>query len=79
MNALEIRTQAIVAEVLGFDAPQVELANSLVNDLRADSVDAFMLMTALEEEFAIDIDEDDMVQIETVADIVGYLRSQGCQ
>lgn len=53
---------------------QVSLESSLIEDLAVDSFNTIMIMTGLEDEFSISIDERDFTGIEKVSDIVDYLR-----
>lgn len=63
---------AIIAEVLNID-PSAALLDAKIEDLAEDSVQLFSLMLALEKHYATEVDYDDLVEIETVGDIVAYI------
>jgi acyl carrier protein len=65
----------IVTEQLGVDANEVTLAANLVNDLGADSLDTVELILTLEEEFEIAIPDEEAQNIQTVGQIVDFLKS----
>jgi acyl carrier protein len=83
MNAREVRTmasafdrvKAIVVEQLGVDAAQVTPQSKFVEDLGADSLDVVELVMALEEEFDIEIPDEDAEKIATVGEAVKYIES----
>jgi acyl carrier protein len=64
----------VVAEQLGWSKSELTLDKSLVGDLGADSLDQIELVMAIEEEFEIDIPDDDAEKIETVGQIVDYVK-----
>lgn len=79
---MEERVVAIVAEQLRVLLDQVTSESHLVDDLNADSLDVVDLTIALEEEFstddnAIEISEDDAVELRTVQDILTFLEEHG--
>ncbi len=74
MNAeLEKRLKAIVVERLGVSADQVVPSASFAEDLKADSLDLVELIMALEEEFGIDIPDDQAEKILTVQNAMDYI------
>lgn len=66
----------IIAEQLGREADTISLSNDLSNDLGADSLDAAELMIAFEEEFDIDIEEENQQNLTTVEDVVNQICKQ---
>lgn len=68
--------QEIIAEKLGVDISEVGLDTRFNEDLGADSLDLFEVVMALEEEFNISIDNEDLEQIKTVQDAITYIREQ---
>lgn len=71
---IERTFKAIVEEQLGVDDPEaITLTAHLVHDLGADSLDRIELMMACEEEFGIEISDEDAERLITVGDVVGYL------
>jgi len=71
---MEDRVREIIVEQLGVDADQVTADASFVDDLGADSLDTVELVMALEEEFDIEIPDEDAEKIGTVKDAIQYLN-----
>ena len=74
MASIEERVKNIIVEQLGVDAAQVAPDTSFVEDLGADSLDTVELVMAFEEEFGVDIPDEDAEQMRTVGDAVKYLK-----
>ncbi|HLT58772.1 MAG: acyl carrier protein [Limnochordales bacterium] len=72
MDVLE-KVKEIVAERLGVDQDEIEPGSSFVDDLGADSLDVVELVMAFEEEFDLEIPDEDVEQIATVQDAVNYI------
>jgi acyl carrier protein len=70
----EQRVKEIITEQLGVSADQVTADASFIDDLGADSLDQVELVMALEEEFEIEIPDEDAEKMTTVRDAVDYLR-----
>jgi acyl carrier protein len=73
MSAIDKRVKEIIAEQLGADQSQVTGDASFMDDLGADSLDTVELVMALEEEFDIEISDEDAENIQTVQDAVDYI------
>jgi acyl carrier protein len=73
MASIEEKVQQIIAEQLGVDEAQVTSDASFMDDLGADSLDTVELVMALEEEFDIEISDEDAEKIQTVQDAVDYI------
>ncbi len=73
MASIEKRVKEIVAEQLGVDEGQVTNEASFMDDLGADSLDTVELVMALEEEFEVEISDEDAEKIQTVQDAVDYV------
>jgi len=73
MSDVEERVKKIVVEHLGVEAGKVTLAASFIDDLGADSLDTVELVMAFEEEFEVEIPEDQAEKIVTVKDAVDYI------
>ena len=73
------KLKEIIAERLSVDADEVELNTSFKDDLGADSLDLFELVMALEDEFDVEIPADDLANINTVNDVVEYLKAKGVE
>ncbi|HIM57471.1 MAG TPA: acyl carrier protein [Candidatus Latescibacteria bacterium] len=74
MAAIEERVRDLIVEQLGVNAEQVTPEASFVDDLGADSLDTVELVMAFEEEFGIDIPDEDAEKMLTVADSTKYLN-----
>ena len=73
MASIEERVKAIVAEQLGVEDGQVTNEASFMDDLGADSLDTVELVMALEEEFDIEISDEDAEKILKVQDAVDFI------
>ena len=69
------KIQTIIGEVLGVDADSVTMETTFVDDLGADSLDVFQIIMALEEEFDIEIDNEEAEKIVTVSDAVEQIKN----
>jgi len=68
------KVKDIVVEQLGVDEEEVTEQASFVDDLGADSLDIVELVMALEEEFDLEIPDEDAEKIATVGDAVNYIK-----
>jgi acyl carrier protein len=73
MASIEEKVKQIVAEQLGVDEDQVTGDAAFMDDLGADSLDTVELVMALEEEFDIEISDEDAEKIVTVQDAIAYI------
>ncbi|MEA3296718.1 MAG: acyl carrier protein [candidate division Zixibacteria bacterium] len=71
--SVEDRVKELIVEQLGVEPAQVTERAKFVDDLGADSLDTVELVMALEEEFAIEIPDEDAEKIVSVSDAVGYI------
>ncbi|MDX1568487.1 MAG: acyl carrier protein [Gemmatimonadota bacterium] len=78
-DSAEDKVKEIIINELGVDPEKVTNDASFVEDLGADSLDTVELVMAFEEEFEIDIPDEDAEQMQTVGDAVKYMkeRSEG--
>jgi acyl carrier protein len=72
--SVEERVKEIIVEQLGVDAGQVTAGAKFVEDLGADSLDTVELVMALEEEFSLEIPDEDAEKIVSVGDAVEYIN-----
>jgi len=72
--AIEEKVKQIVVEQLGVDADQVTEDAAFMDDLGADSLDTVELVMALEEEFDVEISDEDAEKIQTVKDAISYVK-----
>jgi acyl carrier protein len=70
----EARVREIIINELGVEPEKVTDEASFVEDLGADSLDTVELVMAFEEEFGVDIPDEDAEQMRTVGDAIKYLR-----
>lgn len=69
------KVKEIIVEQLGVDPEQVTENASFVNDLGADSLDTVELIMAFEEEFGVEIPDDEAEKIKTVKDVLDYIEA----
>lgn len=68
------RVRSIVAERLGVDEDKVTMDAAFIEDLNADSLDLVEVIMAMEQEFEVEIKDEDAETIRTVADAVQYIN-----
>ena len=67
----------MIAEQLNCDAETITADTSFKDDLGADSLDLFELVMALEDEYNIEIPAEELTELNTVGDVIDYLRDKG--
>jgi acyl carrier protein len=70
------KVKKIISEQLEVDQSKLSVSTSFIDDLGADSIDLLELVLAFEDEFGIEINEDDIKDIKTVGDIVEYIENK---
>ena len=75
--SLQPKVLKIIEEQLGVDAERVKPESSFIDDLGADSLDIVELVMAMEEEFDIEIPDEDAEKLRTVQDVTKYLEGKG--
>lgn len=73
------KMKEIIADQLGVSEDEVTLEASFKEDLDADSLDLFELVMALEEEYEVEIPSDDLAELNTVGDVINYLKDKGVE
>ena len=68
------KLQQIISEVLNVDAEEITMDTTFVDDLGADSLDIFQIIMGIEEEFDIEIDNEEAEKITTVQDAVEQIK-----
>ena len=74
--SVEEKVKEIIVDQLGVDEKQVNAEASFIDDLGADSLDTVELVMALEEEFDVEIPDEDAEKIATVQNAVDYIKGQ---
>ena len=69
------KIKALLAEELGVNADEITAETSFKEDLGADSLDLFELVTNLEEEYSIEIPAEQLEEMTTVGKVIDYLKS----
>lgn len=75
--SLQPRVAKIIEEQLGVDQEKIKPEASFIDDLGADSLDIVELVMAMEEEFDIEIPDEDAEKLKTVGDVTSYLTTKG--
>ncbi|MDU4889067.1 MAG: acyl carrier protein [Clostridium sp.] len=70
------KVRAKIAEQLSIDENEITMESGFVDDLGADSLDIVELIMALEEEFDMEIPDEDAEKITTVGDVVEYIKAR---
>jgi len=74
MNFEKVRN--IIAKQLELDAESITMDSRLIEDLKADSLDVVELIMDLEQEFDIEIPDEELPKVRTVSDIVNYVEGR---
>ncbi len=69
------KLKEIIAEQLEIDADSVTAETRLGEDLNADSLDIVEMLMALEDEFGVDIPDEEIEKMKTVGDVVAYIEN----
>ena len=75
MASVEEKVKHIIVEQLGVDAEEVKAEASFVDDLGADSLDVVELVMVLEEEFGLEISDEDAEKLASVKQAVDYIQT----
>lgn len=75
-KSVERRVIEIIVEQLGVSEEEVTPEASFVDDLGADSLDLVELIMAMEEEFGLEISDEDAEKIQTVQDVINYITER---
>jgi acyl carrier protein len=75
--SINAKVKDIIVEQLGVDPEKVKAEASFIDDLGADSLDIVELVMAMEEEFDLEIPDEDAEKLKTVSDVQTYLTGKG--
>jgi acyl carrier protein len=78
-DTIETKVKEIIINELGVEPEKVTPEASFVEDLGADSLDTVELVMAFEEEFGIEIPDEDAEQLQKVGDAIKYLKEKGVE
>ncbi len=73
-DAVFDKIKEIIVEQLGIDEEEIQMDSSFVDDLGADSLDIVELIMAMEEEFSLEIPDEDAEKLVSVSDAVKYVK-----
>jgi acyl carrier protein len=76
MSSIEEKVKKIIEEKLSVNTDQITMEAKFAEDLKADSLDTVELVMALEDEFGLDIPDEEADKIKTVGDAVNYINSK---
>lgn len=74
---MDDKVKKIIEEQLGVEGDKVQENASFIDDLGADSLDIVELVMAMEEEYDIEIPDEDAEKLKTVGDVSNYLKEKG--
>ena len=73
---IEEKVKDIIVEQLGVNPEQVTPTASFIEDLGADSLDIVELVMAFEEEFSVEVPDEDAEKLQTVGDVINYIKER---
>ena len=73
------KLKEIIADQLNVDADSITAESRFKEDLEADSLDLYEMVMALEDEYGIEIDTDELTDLSTVGDFMEYLKQHGVE
>jgi len=74
---MDEKVKKIIEEQLGVEGDKIKENASFIDDLGADSLDIVELVMAMEEEYDIEIPDEDAEKLKTVGDVSSYLKDKG--
>jgi acyl carrier protein len=78
-KSIEEKVKDIIVEQLGVNPEQVTPQASFIEDLGADSLDIVELVMAFEEEFSVEVPDEDAEKLQTVGDVIKYIEERAKQ
>ena len=74
-STIEVKVRSIIADQLGVGEDEIKPESSFIEDLGADSLDIVELVMAMEEEFEVEIPDEEAENIKTVQDAINYINT----
>ncbi len=74
-SQIELKVKSIIADQLGVGEDEIKPESSFIEDLGADSLDIVELVMAMEEEFEVEIPDEEAENIKTVGDAINYVNT----
>jgi acyl carrier protein len=74
-SPIELKVKSIIADQLGVGEDEIKPDSSFIEDLGADSLDIVELVMAMEEEFEVEIPDEEAENIKTVGDAINYINT----
>ena len=74
-SPIETKVKSIIADQLGVGEDEIKPESSFIEDLGADSLDIVELVMAMEEEFEVEIPDEEAENIKTVGDAINYIKT----
>jgi acyl carrier protein len=78
-KSIEEKVKDIIVEQLGVNPEQVTPQASFIEDLGADSLDIVELVMAFEEEFGVEVPDEDAEKLQTVGDVIKYIEDKSAK
>ena len=75
-KSIEEKVKDIIVEQLGVNAEQVTTTATFIEDLGADSLDTVELVMAFEEEFGVEVPDEDAEKLQSVGDVIKYIEEK---
>jgi acyl carrier protein len=75
-KSIEEKVKDIIVEQLGVNPEQVTTTASFIEDLGADSLDTVELVMAFEEEFGVEVPDEDAEKLQSVGDVIKYIEER---
>ena len=76
-KSIEEKVRDIIVDQLGVNAEQVVPEAKFIDDLGADSLDTVELVMAFEEEFSVEVPDEDAEKLQSVGDVIKYIEEKG--
>jgi acyl carrier protein len=76
-KSIEEKVKDIIVEQLGVNPEQVTPSAKFIEDLGADSLDTVELVMAFEEEFSVEVPDEEAEKLQTVGDVIKYIEEKG--